>query len=73
MFDEVKGFAVTMRRLVKPHQTIQYPDEKRDMAPRFRGLPSLGSGPGEIPVDLISGTVLTVRNATQILLTPVTQ
>jgi esterase/lipase superfamily enzyme len=39
----------------------------------FRGLPSLGSGPGEIPVDLISGTVLTVRNATQILLTPVTQ
>lgn len=39
----------------------------------FRGLPSLGSGPAEIPVDLISGTVLTVRNATQILLSPVGQ
>lgn len=45
MFDEVKGFAVTMRRLFMPHQTIQYPDEKRDMASRFRGLPSLRVDP----------------------------
>jgi NADH-quinone oxidoreductase subunit I len=45
MFDEVKGFAVTFKRLFAPKITIQYPDEKREMAPRFRGLPSLRSDP----------------------------
>jgi NADH-quinone oxidoreductase subunit I len=45
MFDEVKGFAVTFKRLFAPTQTIQYPDERREMAPRFRGLPSLRSDP----------------------------
>ena len=45
MFDEVKGFAVTFKRLFMPHQTIQYPEEKREMAPRFRGLPSLRADP----------------------------
>ena len=45
MFDEVKGFAVTFKRLFAPKITIQYPDEKRDMAPRFRGLPSLRVDP----------------------------
>lgn len=39
----------------------------------FRGLPALGQDQGDIPVDLWSGTILTVRNATQILLLPVTQ
>ena len=39
----------------------------------FRGLPEFGQGEADIPVDLWSGTVLTVRNATQILLSPVTQ
>ena len=41
MFDEVKGFAVTFKRLFAPTLTIQYPEERREMAPRFRGLPSL--------------------------------
>ena len=45
MFDEVKGFAVTLKRFVKPKVTIQYPDEKRQPAPRFRGLPSLRADP----------------------------
>ena len=45
MFDEVKGFAVTFKRLFAPKITIEYPDEKRDMAPRFRGLPSLRVDP----------------------------
>lgn len=45
MFDEVKGFGVTIKRLFTPKMTIQYPDEKRDMAPRFRGLPALRSDP----------------------------
>ena len=45
MFDEVKGFGVTLKRFFTPKMTIQYPDEKRPMAPRFRGLPSLRADP----------------------------
>lgn len=45
MFDEVKGFAVTFKRMFMPKITIEYPDEKRELAPRFRGLPSLRSDP----------------------------
>ena len=45
MLDEVKGFAVTLKRLVSPKVTTQYPDEKRPMMPRYRGLPSLRSDP----------------------------
>src|SRR6476620_11065634 len=45
MFDEVKGFGVTLKRMFMPKMTIQYPEEKREMAPRFRGLPSLRSDP----------------------------
>ncbi len=45
MFDEVKGFAVTIKRLFKPAVTIEYPEEKRNMHPRFRGLPSLRADP----------------------------
>ena len=41
MLDEVKGFAVTLRRMMKKPVTFEYPDEKRQFAPRFRGLPSL--------------------------------
>ncbi len=39
----------------------------------FRGLPQLGRGDVDVPLDLFTGTVLSVRNATQILLTPVIQ
>jgi NADH-quinone oxidoreductase subunit I len=45
MFDEVKGFRVTFMRLFKPNVTINYPEEKRHHAPRFRGLPSLRTDP----------------------------
>ena len=45
MFEEVKGFGVTLKRSMMPKLTIQYPDEKRDMADRFRGLPSLRADP----------------------------
>jgi len=45
MFDEVKGFAVTLKRFFTPKVTIQYPDEKKQQAPRFRGLPSLRADP----------------------------
>jgi NADH-quinone oxidoreductase subunit I len=45
VFDEVKGFQVTFKRLFKPKVTIEYPEEKRHMAPRYRGLPSLRADP----------------------------
>ncbi|MBX6342632.1 MAG: NADH-quinone oxidoreductase subunit I [Thermomicrobiaceae bacterium] len=45
MLDEVKGFLVTLRRLAVPNQTVEYPEEKRQMAGRFRGLPSLRADP----------------------------
>jgi NADH-quinone oxidoreductase chain I len=45
MFDEVKGFAVTLKRMATPKSTIEYPEVKRPMAPRFRGLPSLRTDP----------------------------
>jgi NADH-quinone oxidoreductase chain I len=45
MFEEVKGFGVTLKRSVLPALTIQYPDEMRDQAIRFRGLPSLRTDP----------------------------
>src|SRR5680860_1909593 len=45
MFDEVKGFGVTLKRAFMPKITIQYPEEQRDQAPRFRGLPSLRADP----------------------------
>ena len=45
MFDEVKGFTTTLKRLAVPKATIEYPEEKRPMSPRFRGLPSLRADP----------------------------
>ncbi len=45
MFDEVKGFGVTMKRLFTPKVAQHYPEEKRAMAPRYRGLPSLRADP----------------------------
>jgi NADH-quinone oxidoreductase subunit I len=45
VFEEVSGFWVTLKRLVRPNLTIQYPDQKREMPPRFRGLPSLRADP----------------------------
>jgi len=32
VFDEVKGFQVTFKRLFKPNVTIEYPEEKRKAA-----------------------------------------
>lgn len=45
MFDEFKGFAVTLKRLARKPITFEYPDEKRPLPPRFRGLPSLRADP----------------------------
>ncbi len=45
MFDEVKGFGVTLKRLFTKDLTVQYPDERRALADRFRGLPVLRVDP----------------------------
>ena len=45
MFDEVKGFAVTAKRLFRPTTTVQYPEEKRPMSDRYRGLWPLRADP----------------------------
>ncbi len=33
-----KGLAVTGKHFLKPHITVQFPEEKTPMSPRFRGL-----------------------------------
>jgi NADH-quinone oxidoreductase subunit I len=45
MLNEFKGFAVTLKRIVRKPETIEYPDVKRPMPQRFRGLPSLRADP----------------------------
>ena len=36
-----KGMALTGRHFLKPHITIQFPEEKTPLSPRFRGLHAL--------------------------------
>lgn len=45
VLEEFKGFAVTVKRVFRSPVTIEYPDVKREMANRFRGLPSLRVDP----------------------------
>jgi NADH-quinone oxidoreductase subunit I len=45
MFEEAKGFGVTLRRLFRHDLTIEYPDERRPLEERFRGLPALRTDP----------------------------
>ncbi len=41
LWELLKGLSVTGRYLFKPKVTIQYPEEKTPMSPRFRGLHAL--------------------------------
>src|SRR4030095_6056204 len=41
LLELVKGLGVTIRRLVTPKVTVQYPEEKTPLSPRFRGLHAL--------------------------------
>ena len=45
MLPPIQGFLVTLKRLFKPTLTIQYPDERRPLPDRFRGIPALRSDP----------------------------
>jgi NADH-quinone oxidoreductase subunit I len=40
-----KGMALTFRKMVSKAVTIQYPDQRRDIAPGFRGQHALSKGP----------------------------
>lgn len=40
-----KGMALTFSRMVSKAVTIQYPDQRRDIAPGFRGQHALSKGP----------------------------
>ena len=42
---QLKRFLVTAGRLFKKPITIQYPDERKPLASRFRGMPALRSDP----------------------------
>ncbi|MEY3954328.1 MAG: NADH-quinone oxidoreductase subunit NuoI [Pseudomonadota bacterium] len=41
LLELMKGFALTGRYLFRPKFTIQYPEEKTPLSPRFRGLHAL--------------------------------
>src|SRR3990172_6942018 len=41
LIELVRGLFVTGRHLFKPKITVQYPDERAPMSPRFRGLHAL--------------------------------
>jgi NADH-quinone oxidoreductase subunit I len=45
VFDEIKGFLVTLRTFFKPPVTFQYPTERRQLEPRFRGVPCFPPDP----------------------------
>ncbi len=45
MLAPIKGFLVTFRQMFQKPVTIQYPDERRPKADRFRGMPALRSDP----------------------------
>ena len=41
LLEMFKGLALTGRHAFKPHVTVQFPEEKTPMSPRFRGLHAL--------------------------------
>ena len=51
------GMSITLREFFKPHITIEYPKEKPDLAPRFRGAPRLRRDP-ETGEELCIGCLL---------------
>jgi NADH-quinone oxidoreductase subunit I len=41
----LSGMWITLKNLFRPHITMEYPREKPDLAPRFRGVPRLRRDP----------------------------
>ena len=51
------GMAITLKNYFRPHVTMEYPREKPDLAPRFRGMPRLRRDP-ETGEELCIGCLL---------------
>src|SRR5262245_58514046 len=45
LVDLFRGLAVTLREMVQPHTTVEYPRERMELRPRFRGVPRLRNHP----------------------------
>jgi NADH-quinone oxidoreductase subunit I len=45
LIDLFMGLAVTIREQFRPHTTVEYPKERIDLRPRFRGVPRLRNHP----------------------------
>jgi len=41
-----QGLSITLKNFFRPHITMEYPREKPELAPRFRGVPRLRRDPG---------------------------
>lgn len=41
LLELLKGFAITGKHFLQPHITVQFPEEKTPLSPRFRGLHAL--------------------------------
>jgi len=54
LIDLFKGLAVTIREQFRPHTTVEYPRERLELKPRFRGVPRLRKHP-EHGDDLCTG------------------
>ncbi len=51
------GLWITLRNFFRPHITLEYPKERPDLAPRFRGMPRLRRDP-ETGEELCVGCLL---------------
>src|SRR5207247_10755163 len=45
LLDLIKGLSVTLREQFRPHTTVEYPRERLELKPRFRGVPRLRNHP----------------------------
>jgi NADH-quinone oxidoreductase subunit I len=45
LLDLIRGLAVTLREQFRPHTTVEYPKERLELKPRFRGVPRLRNHP----------------------------
>jgi NADH-quinone oxidoreductase chain I len=41
-----QGMSITLKNYFRPHITMEYPRERPELAPRFRGVPRLRRDPG---------------------------
>ena len=57
LLELLAGLWITLRNFFRPHITLEYPRERPDLAPRFRGMPRLRRNP-ETGEELCVGCLL---------------